>query len=62
MGRPTKHGSGPMVDRLEIRLDPGEKAAYVAAAQAAGLPLSDWIRAMLNAAIKRQLRARKGRG
>jgi hypothetical protein len=47
-----------MGDRLEIRLLPGEKAAYGKAADGAGLGLSDWIRETLNAAAKRALRTR----
>jgi antitoxin component of RelBE/YafQ-DinJ toxin-antitoxin module len=45
-----------MVARLEIRVDPAEKAAYVAAARAAGMECSDWIRMTLNAAVKRKPR------
>jgi uncharacterized protein (DUF1778 family) len=56
MGRPPKSGDTPMGDRLEIRLLPGEKAAYTQAAEAAGLKLSDWIRAKLNAAAKRTVK------
>jgi uncharacterized protein (DUF1778 family) len=47
-----------MGGRLEIRLLPGEKDAYHRAADAAGVGLSDWVRATLNAAAKRGL-ARK---
>lgn len=58
MGRPPKSGGKPMAARLEIRVDPAEKAAYVAAANAAGMECSDWIRATLNAAAKRKPRKR----
>jgi predicted HicB family RNase H-like nuclease len=54
MGRPPKSGDKAMAARLEIRVDPAEKAAYVAAALAAGVDLSEWIRATLNAAAKRK--------
>lgn len=47
-----------MAARLEIRVDPAEKAAYVAAAEAAGLECAEWIRATLNAAAKRAHRRR----
>src|SRR5689334_11819194 len=58
MGRPPKHGDRAMAARLEIRVDPAEKAAYADAARAAGLEVSDWIRATLNAAAKKTLRKR----
>jgi predicted HicB family RNase H-like nuclease len=58
MGRPPKSGDKPMAARLEIRVDPAEKAAYVSAAQAAGLDTSDWIRETLNAAAKMKPRKR----
>lgn len=58
MGRPPKSGDKAMTARLEIRADPAEKAAYVEAAQAAGMEVSDWIRATLSAAIRRQPRKR----
>lgn len=53
MGRPPKSGDKPMGERLEIRLETGEKAAYDAAARAKGMDRSDWIRDALNAAAKR---------
>ena len=56
MGRPPKSGDKPMGERLEIRLETGEKAAYDAAAQANGMDRSDWIRVTLNAAAKRMQR------
>jgi hypothetical protein len=56
MGRPPKSGDAPMGERLEIRLETGEKAAYDAAAQAKGVDRSDWIRSTLNDAAKRILR------
>jgi uncharacterized protein (DUF1778 family) len=59
MGRPPKSGNTPMTDRLEIRLAPGEKDAYGRAAQSAGMDRSDWIRAALNAAVKRALRGKR---
>jgi len=58
MGRPPKHGDKAMAARLEIRVDPAEKAAYVAAAEAAGMECAEWIRTALNAAAKRKLRRR----
>jgi uncharacterized protein (DUF1778 family) len=55
MGRPPK-GDKPMGERLEIRLELGEKSAYDDAAKAAGMDRSDWIRSILNTAVKRTLR------
>ncbi len=55
-GRPPKSGDKPMGDRLEIRLEAGEKAAYIKAAEAAVESMSDWIRAVLNGAAKRAAR------
>jgi uncharacterized protein (DUF1778 family) len=53
MGRPPKSGSKPMGERLEIRLLPGEKDAYEAAADAARMDRSEWVRATLNAAANK---------
>lgn len=50
-----------MAERLEIRVDAGEKHAYEEAAKRAGMDRSDWIRATLNAAAKRRL-AETGHG
>lgn len=58
MGRPPKSGGKPMEERLEIRVDTVEKAAYDEAAVAQGMDRSDWIRATLNAAAKRGLRGK----
>ncbi|MFL5342128.1 MAG: DUF1778 domain-containing protein [Gemmataceae bacterium] len=58
-GRPPKSGDKPMGERLEIRLEAGEKAAYTRAAEAAGVSLSDWIRATLNGAAKRALKDKR---
>jgi hypothetical protein len=58
MGRPPKRGDKAMAARLEIRLEPAEKAAWTAAAQAAGMECSDWIRKTLNAAARRESRRR----
>jgi hypothetical protein len=55
-GRPPKSGDTPRDDRLDIRLLPGEKAAYTQAANEADMKLSDWIRVKLNMAAKRALK------
>ena len=49
-----------MGERLEIRIEAAEKAAYDRAAQAAGLERSDWMRATLNAAAQELLNGRHG--
>src|SRR5436853_616938 len=59
MGRPPKGGDKAMEGRLEIRIDPAEKAAYDQAAAAQGMDRSDWIRLTLNAAAKRTLRGKR---
>jgi uncharacterized protein (DUF1778 family) len=55
MGRPPKSGDKPMTERLEIRLEKGEKEAYEQAARIAGMDRSEWMRAILNDAAKRRL-------
>jgi uncharacterized protein (DUF1778 family) len=60
MGRPPKADKS-MGERLEIRIDATEKAAYDRAAKAAGVERSDWVRATLNAAAKRTLRETRPR-
>jgi len=54
-GRPPKSGDKPMGERLEIRLEAGEKEVYDKAARAVGLDRSEWIRAVLNAAAHKIL-------
>jgi hypothetical protein len=55
MGRPPK---GPNVrgERVELRADSDEITAWDQAAKRAGIGRSDWIRARLNAAAKREAR------
>ena len=55
MGRPPKSGLRAMEGRLEIRVNPEEKAAYAIAAEQVGMDRSDWIRATLNAEANRVL-------
>jgi uncharacterized protein (DUF1778 family) len=61
MGRPPKGGDKAMAGRLEIRVEPAEKAAYDRAADAAGMDRSDWIRLTLNTAAKHVLRGKRRR-
>jgi hypothetical protein len=53
-GRPPK-GDKPMGERLEIRLETGEKELFDRAAKAANMDRSEWIRATLTASAKRLL-------
>jgi len=59
MGRPPKSGSISMTGRLEIRLAPGEKESYEQAAKADGMDRSEWMRFVLNEAVKRRLQKAK---
>jgi uncharacterized protein (DUF1778 family) len=60
--QPSKRGRPPLPDdrvkggRIEIRVDRSEQEAYEAAAKAADLERSEWMRLRLNAAAKRELR------
>ncbi|WP_254511456.1 type II toxin -antitoxin system TacA 1-like antitoxin [Anatilimnocola floriformis] len=42
-------------DRLELRLDPNEKAAFERAAELSGLTLSGWVRERLRRLAKEEL-------
>ena len=55
MGRPRKYGDVNLDTRLEVRLLADEKATWQEASEAAGMPLSEWIRAVVNEAAKRRL-------
>ena len=55
MGRPPK-GKRTQTERIHLRTESEEKAAYEQAAEIAGLGLSDWIRNRLNAAAKREIK------
>jgi hypothetical protein len=57
-GRPPK-GDKPMGGRLEIRLVEGEKDQYERAAELSGVPLSEWIRDVLNREAQQALKNRK---
>lgn len=43
-------------ERVELRVSLEEKAAWVAAARSSGLQVSQWIRLVLDAEIKRRKR------
>lgn len=55
MGRPPKTGT-VKGERVELRADTDEVALWDQAAEKADLQRSDWIRARLNAAAKREAR------
>jgi hypothetical protein len=45
----------PKHDSLLLRMEPGEKEAFRAAARFAGIPLSAWMRERLRRAARREL-------
>jgi hypothetical protein len=55
MGRPLK-GAVAKAERVELRADADEVLAWDQAAKKAGIGRSDWVRARLNAAAKRETR------
>jgi hypothetical protein len=55
MGRPPKTGV-VKGERVELRVDAEELAAWDQAAKKADLQRSDWVRARLNSAAKREVR------
>jgi len=54
-GRPKKPPGTTKAEYLEIRCESAEKESFRACAEAAGLPLSGWIRSTLRKAAKREL-------
>jgi hypothetical protein len=61
-GRPPLPKNRIKGERIEIRAVAGEREAYEAAARAAGLERSEWIRSRLNAAAERESRKGGDRG
>lgn len=55
MGRPRKSPESRKADYIEVRCEELEKRAFRAAAEAAGLPLSGWVRERLRRAARREL-------
>lgn len=55
MGRPKKSPDAVKVDYIEIRCEESEKVAFRAAAEAAGLPLSGWVRERLRRVARKEL-------
>jgi predicted HicB family RNase H-like nuclease len=54
IGRPPKGGERRSA-RIGLRAEPSDKERYELAAEKAGLTLSDWIKARLDRAAKREL-------
>ena len=57
IGRPKKPAGTGKVDYIEVRCGEAEKRAFRAAAEAAGLPLSGWIRERLRRVARKELEA-----
>jgi uncharacterized protein (DUF1778 family) len=55
MGRPKKKPDQVKTDYIEVRCEDAEKQAFRAAAEAAGLPLSGWIRERLRRVARKEL-------
>ena len=55
LGRPKKALDAVKADYIEVRCEESEKLAFKAAAEAAGLPLSGWIRERLRRIARKEL-------
>lgn len=55
MGRPKKKPDQVKADYIEMRCTEAEKQAFRAAAEAAGLPLTGWIRERLRKIARKEL-------
>jgi uncharacterized protein (DUF1778 family) len=54
-GRPKKNPDAVKTEWIEMRVEKSEKDAFRTAAEAAGLPLSGWIRQRLRRDAKKEL-------
>jgi len=54
-GRPKKAPEAVKTEYIEMRVEKGEKDAFRAAAEAAGLPMSGWIRHRLRRDARKEL-------
>jgi len=54
-GRPKARPEVAKTDYIEVRCEEAEKQAFRAAADAAGLPLSGWIRERLRRVARKEL-------
>ena len=52
IGRPPKNGTENLSERMIVRITADERAAYDQVAASAGLGRSEWVRALLNKAVK----------
>ena len=55
-GRPTKQPGQPADQRVAFRATPEQKKQYQEAADLAGVPLSEWVKSVLDRAAKRATR------
>jgi uncharacterized protein (DUF1778 family) len=55
IGRPKMKPDAVKVEYIEIRCEQSEKQAFQAAAEAAGLPLSGWMRERLRRVARKEL-------
>jgi predicted HicB family RNase H-like nuclease len=55
LGRPPKEPGTALSETVLLRLEPAEKEAFRDAAQAAGLPLSGWVRERLRRMARKEL-------
>ena len=55
IGRPKKKPDAVKTEYIEIRCEESEKTAFRSAAEAAGLPLSGWIRERLRRDARKEL-------
>ena len=55
IGRPKKSAESRKAEYIEVRCEESEKDAFRSAAEAAGLPLSGWIRERLRKAARKEL-------
>lgn len=55
MGRPPKAPDAVKTGYIEVRCEEAEKETFRAAAEAAGLPLSGWIRERLRRIARKEL-------
>jgi hypothetical protein len=53
-GRPTRDPAGAADQAILMRVTATEKAAYERIADGSGVSLSEWIRGLLNRAVKRE--------
>lgn len=54
-GRPKKNSDAVKTEYIELRVDESEKQTFRDAADAAGMPMSGWIRDRLRKASRKEL-------